>query len=86
MKKYWIGEFDIGVNVDDGFGELVGSLKENPPNPNDITESAEFERYNLAMDGIESMLLAHACAGVDIEAVEYVDGLRSALQGCAANC
>jgi hypothetical protein len=41
--------------------------------------------YNSAIDGITSMILAHAIAGVDIESPEYVEGIDTAIAGIAEN-
>jgi hypothetical protein len=43
------------------------------------------ERYNAAIDAIESMTLAHACAGIDVTDPRYIKGLRTALRACADN-
>jgi hypothetical protein len=43
----------------------------------------EDEKYNCAIDGITSMILAHACAGIDIESPAYLDGIESAVNACA---
>jgi len=43
------------------------------------------ELYNAAMDGIESMILAHACAGVDISSPKYLEGIETAVNACANN-
>lgn len=56
----------------------------------DIPESTESEedvdnrkKYNAAMDGIESLILAHAVAGLDIESLAYIEGIETAVQACA---
>lgn len=36
--------------------------------------------YNAAIDGIESLILAHACAGVHVESPEYVEGIETAVE------
>ena len=36
--------------------------------------------YNAAIDGLESLILAHACAGVDVEALAYVEGIETAVE------
>jgi hypothetical protein len=36
--------------------------------------------YNSAIDGLESLVLAHACAGVDVEDPRYVAGIAAALE------
>jgi len=41
--------------------------------------------YNSAMDGIESIILSHAIAGIDITTPEYKEGIETAVQGCASN-
>lgn len=32
-----------------------------------------------ALDAIESLVLAHACAGIDIETTAYVEGIETAV-------
>jgi hypothetical protein len=49
------------------------------------SEKAAEEResrlsYNAAIDGIESMVLAHACAGIDVTSPAYVEGLETAVE------
>ena len=36
--------------------------------------------YNSAIDGVEAVVLAHACAGVDVTHPDYVRGLVGALE------
>lgn len=36
--------------------------------------------YNAAIDGIESMILAHAKAGIDIEDQRYQESVRTAVE------
>ena len=36
--------------------------------------------YISAADTIESMVLAHACAGVDVESPAYLEGLETAIE------
>lgn len=60
--------------------------------PPEIPESTESEedvdnrkRYNAAIDGIESLILAHACEGIDIENSDYQIGIDTAIQACGQN-
>lgn len=46
--------------------------------------SAE-RKYNSAMDGIEAMIIGHACAGIDIETPAYKQGIESAVEACINN-
>lgn len=36
--------------------------------------------FNAAIDGMESLILAHACAGVDVESPAYVEGVETAIE------
>jgi len=77
----------------DGGGSITSELHENSEgsfnDPNNLQESEDerkdIEAYNNAINGIESMILGHACAGLDITSPEYVEGIESAVQGCAGN-
>jgi len=35
--------------------------------------------YNAAIDGLVSLILAHACAGVDVETPAYIEGIETAV-------
>ena len=41
--------------------------------------------HNGAMDGLESLILAHACAGIDVAADEYQDAIQTALDAIGNN-
>ena len=53
------------------------------------TESEEDaigrQRYNAAVDALESILLAHACAGIKVDEPAYVAGLETALDAFSNN-
>ena len=63
-------------------GELRSDLSKN---------SDEVERFDQptlnptlsAIDGIESMILAHAIAGIDIESPAYIEGIETAVEAVA---
>jgi len=38
--------------------------------------------FSGRIDGIESLVLAHACGGVDVEDDKYVEGVQSAIDAC----
>lgn len=40
----------------------------------------EDTAFNKAIDGIEALILAHACAGVDIESEAYQSGVKTAIE------
>jgi hypothetical protein len=35
--------------------------------------------FNAAVDGLEALILAHACAGVDITSPAYIEGIETAV-------
>jgi hypothetical protein len=41
--------------------------------------TAANRQYNAATDGLEALILAHACAGVDVESPAYVEGIETAV-------
>lgn len=41
-------------------------------------EAIDFQRCRIAMDSIESIVLAHAVAGVDVEHYAYIEGIETA--------
>ena len=40
-------------------------------------------KYNAMIDAIESIILAHAIAGIDITTPAYLEGIETAVDGCA---
>lgn len=71
--------FDITIRLDrkntakaPGAGTLTSNLKV-PDN------TAGDREYNAAIDSLESLILAHACAGVDVESPAYVEGIETAV-------
>lgn len=80
MKKtIYLPVFKIVVSTDNiGGGSIISGLKITPEDESD-------EQYNAAMDAIESIILAHACAGIDISTPEYIEGIETAVLACANN-
>jgi len=39
-------------------------------------------KLDAALDGIESLILAQACAGIDIESPAYVESVETAIEKC----
>lgn len=66
----------IKITIKNGGGYLVSSLK---------SEDADDEIYNSAIDGMESLILAHALLGVDVQNRLYVKGIEQAVESIDAN-
>ena len=58
---------------------LVGDIKTHPNLVGKTAWSGEF-------DGIFSMILAHAIAGVDIESPAYIEGIETAVEAVGNHC
>jgi hypothetical protein len=76
-------------------GEITTSLREPAPHAlRQLAEASDPESaeerenrlcYNAGIDAIEAMILAHACAGIDIESPAYEEAIEVAAQTLAAN-
>jgi len=81
--KLPIGGIVVTIDYDD----------ENRPVSGDITDTElttenrdeEDELYNMGMDTILSMVLAHAMAEVDITSAGYIEGLETAINAVENN-
>jgi hypothetical protein len=78
MKTYTFPEYGITVTVDGQAGTIESKLKEQMFGDGD-PRPCDFE-INGAIDAIESMILGHACAGIDVASPAYAEGLRSSLE------
>ena len=58
-------------------GTITSSLHEDESGSEDDSE------YEAAIDGIESLILAHACAGVDVSAPAYAQGIQTAVEAAS---
>jgi hypothetical protein len=45
--------------------------------------TAVEQLFNAAVDGLESLILAHACAGVDVASPAYIEGIETAVDAIA---
>ena len=78
MKTIKLPIYGIVVEIDGkGGGEISSTDLQT------VHHDPEDEIYNVSMDGIESLILAHACAGVDITTPEYLEGIKTAVDACA---
>lgn len=59
-----------------GHGTITSDLKSHGRNARD-------RLYHAAIDGLESLILAHACAGIDVAAPGYVEGIETAVDAIA---
>lgn len=65
-----------------GCGTITSELKAAEE---DAEEDAEAARFHAAMDGLESLILAHACAGMDVQSPAYIEGIKTAVEAISNN-
>ena len=75
------GDIVVEINAE-GVGTITSSLHEDQAGAD---EEEGFQRYEGGIDALESLILAHALAGVDIQAVGYVEGIKTALEALENN-
>lgn len=73
--------------TDFGSASVVSDLHEDadPNVEGGSEEDTAHDRYEAGIDAIESLILAHATLGVDIEAPGYVEGIKTAVEALANN-
>jgi hypothetical protein len=49
------------------------------------SKEAGSAKYNAAIDGLESLILAHASSGVEVAHPKYIQGIEDALEAIANN-
>ena len=73
------------------FGIAIELGPEDPERPgtyrggkitSDLTTQTDSRLGRAAMDAIEALVLAHACAGVDVASPAYAEGLETAVEAC----
>lgn len=69
------GEVEIDHAADDGNGG--GEIESELNTPLGIDE-LDNEAFDAAVHALESIILAHACAGVDVESPAYIEGIETA--------
>lgn len=57
-------------------------MENSPENEEDVCGRLQ---YNGAIEGITSMILSHACAGIEITSQDYVDGVKTAIDAAGQN-
>ena len=43
-------------------------------------QTAAQRQYNAAVNGLEALILAHACAGLDVVSPAYLEGIETAVE------
>ena len=51
--------------------------------PMDFVSEDSLDEYHFYVNAIESLVLAHACAGIDIESPAYIEGIETAVEAAS---
>ena len=81
--KLPVGGIVVTIDYDEEGRPISGNIIDTELKTENNDE--EDELYNASMDGILSMVLAHAMAEVDITSKGYIEGLDTAINACANN-
>jgi hypothetical protein len=68
---------DCYADCDGSAGDIDGLESEE--------ETIGREHYNCAIDGIEALILAMACAGIEIDTPAMIEAIETAVEGAANN-
>ena len=80
------GSFTVTLDDDGNGGTITSNQHEDIIVVGiEVEEYEEIMQYNNRLEGIESLILGHACAGIDITTDAYQEGVKTALDGCANN-
>jgi len=77
MKIIRLPTFDIVIRIDGESGSINSSLHDD--------FSRNVDAYDHAINGLESLILAHACAGIDVASPAYLEGIETAVEAIANN-
>ena len=83
-----IGETGIIVTLDGrGGGDIVSSQHYHDWTDENggFDTKEEWEEYEARLDGLEGLILAQACAGIDITTEDFASSVETALQGICVN-
>ena len=75
MKTICLPVHSITMTLDgDGHGSISA---------HELLGEAPSMEYRAAVDGLLSVILAHACAGINVESPAYLEGIEVALDSIA---
>jgi hypothetical protein len=80
MNNLKLGCF--GIELDFDKSDIGGACISSDMKESDIADNLEF---NAAVDGLESIILAHFCAGIDVSDSAYLEGIEVAYLSIANN-
>lgn len=77
------GHWIVNVTGDGGASISTEGVKAECAEEEGSEEAQLADLYDAAIDGIESLVLALACAGTDVSTPEFVEAIETAVNACA---
>ncbi len=77
--------YGIVIEVNEGSGHIKSDLHEVIQSDDGPEDQQSKEEYNSRMDGITSLILAHAIAGIDVSDCRYLQGIEEAVEAAGNN-
>ena len=82
--KFTAGGGDWIIETNNSVGAIsTHGIKQRIDFKKDIKEKRKIREFNVAIDGIESLVLACACGGIEVEGKEFVQAVNDAVEACA---
>lgn len=72
---------NVVIEVDDELHIITSNL--HVETPSIIEDPYDDDLYNAAIDGLESLILAHSCEGIDILDQRYINGIVTTIDAIA---
>ena len=81
IREIRLPRYGIIIRIDcGGDSDAAGTLTSDLKLP---SRTAAARLFNAAIDGLESLVLAHACAGINVASPVYIEGIESAVDAIA---
>lgn len=78
-RKITLPVFGIVLNLYDLDGNTSGHITDN------LTDPRDRGMYRAACDGLTSMILACACAGIDVESPAFLEAIETTVDAINRN-
>lgn len=75
-----IGEHWLYLKIDRSGGSITSNLGDEIDWDRDDEDTIDSKKvWNSYVHALESLILAHACAGIKVNSRKYIEGIRTAL-------
>jgi hypothetical protein len=80
-----VGGIIVQLN-ENGSGSIKSNLHYSSYHPDAFSNRATWKYYEGAIDGLESLILCHACKGIDVLSKKYTEGVQTAINALENQC